>query len=103
MKTLLPKVLFALCCLALVLTLLASYFFYTVVDDHDGRGSLGFRFLFAPVLGGGSLLLAIWSCVLYSNLRRRRDFWSFIMAALSFVAVLGETIALFFVPLHGPW
>lgn len=95
---------FGFSCIATVLAVLNGLFWYgTVVLDHDGRGSLGFRHLIFPVFGGGFLLLAIISGVFYFRQRQCRDLDSLIMSSLSFLSVLGELIAQRFVPLHGPW
>ena len=97
------KVLFGLSWVALGLALLVGLFWLTIVIDHDGRGSLGFRYLFAPVFGGGFLLLAICSGALFFRQRQQRDLCSLILSGISSLSVLGEAVALYFVPLHGPW
>jgi hypothetical protein len=103
MKGTFSKVLLGLSWVAFGLALWVGLFWLTIVIDHDGRGSLGFRYLFAPVFGGGFLLLAICSGVLYFRQRQRRDLYSMILSSVSCLSILGETVALFFVPLHGPW
>ena len=78
------------------------FWFVTVVLDHDGRGGHAFMH-FAPVVGGGLLLLEILSGSLYWRQRRSRDLLSLMLSSGSFVSILGELVAQGFVPLHGPW
>ncbi len=89
--------------MAFGLAVLVALFWLSIVLDHDGRGSLGFRRVFTPVFGGGFCTLALTSAALYMRERQRRDLWSLILSGISTLSVLAETIVFLFVPLHGPW
>ncbi len=104
MTNTLSKVVFGIACVAVPVTALFSLLWFSIVVDHDGRSAVVTRSMVGPFLGGGLLVLAVvpggW---LFFRGRQRRDMWSFAVSGLSFLAVLGETVALFFVRLHGPW
>jgi hypothetical protein len=104
MKNALSKFVFGLSWLFLAVTFVLTLLWFSMVIDHDGRGGLVTRSVIGPLLGGGLLVLAVTpSAVLFLRGHERRDGWSFAMSGVSFLAVLGETVMLYFVPLHGAW
>jgi hypothetical protein len=104
MRNRISKIVFGLSCLAALVTAVFTLLWFSIVIDHDGRGGVATRSVVGPLLGSGLLLLAVIpSGVLFVRWRQRRDMWSFVMSGILFLGVLGETVALFFVPLHGPW
>jgi hypothetical protein len=104
MKEILSKIVFGLSCLAVALLPLATLIWFSAFIDHDGRGAFGFLHLVTFMLGGGSLLLAVIAgSILVLRGRARRDSWSLFLSGASFLIVLVETVALSFVPLHGPY
>jgi hypothetical protein len=104
MKNALSKFVFGLSWLFSSVTFVLTLLWFSIVIDHDGRGGMVTRSVIGPLLAVGLLVLAVIpSAVLYVRGHQRRDGWSFAMSGVSFLAVLGETVALFFVRLHGPW
>ncbi|HWI59838.1 MAG TPA: hypothetical protein VNZ22_21595 [Bacillota bacterium] len=104
MKTTLPRMVFGLAWVMVGVTLLHSLLWLSIVVDHDGRGGVALRSLFGPVLGLALLLLVVIpSGVFFLRWRQRRDWWSLVLSGACLLGTLGEMVALFFVPLHGPW
>jgi hypothetical protein len=89
--------------LAFVLAVLTSVLWYTIAVDHEAWGARAQVYLIFPVLGGGSLLLAVESVLSHRRRARALDLWSTCMAAAAFLVVLGESAAFYFIPVHGPW
>ena len=104
MNNKLSQIVFGLSCLGVAVTAGFTLVWFSIVIDHDGRGAIATRSVIGPVLGGGLLALAVIpSGVLFVRWHQRRDKWSFVISGISFLGVLGEIVALFFVRLHGPW
>ncbi len=104
MRNRLSKAVFGLSWVALLVTAVFSLLWFSIVIDHDGRGGVTTRSVVGPWLGIGLLALAVIpSGLLFLEGRQRRDLWSLALSGLSFLGVLSEVVALYFVPLHGPW
>jgi hypothetical protein len=104
MRTTVSKVLFGLSWAGGLVTAVFSLLWFSIVIDHDGRGGVATRSVVGPILGACLLaLLVMPSGLLFLKWRQRRDLWSLAMSGISFVGVVSEVVALYFVRLHGPW
>jgi hypothetical protein len=101
MREVISKLAHCISWLAVVLTAIASFCWFSIVRNGDGWGGLAFVIIVAPWLGGASLLLGVIpSTVLYFQKRQRRDLFSLWMSGCSCLAVGGETAVLCVVRLH---
>ena len=101
MREVISKLAYGISWLAVILTAIASLFWFAIVRNDDGWGGLAFVVLVAPWLGGASLVLGVIpSSVLYYQNRQRRDLFSLWMSGCSCFAVGVETAMLFAVRLH---
>ena len=90
--------------MAVLVTIMFSLLWFSIVIDHDGRGGVVTRSVVGPFLGAALLgLVVISSGLRFSKERQHRDLWSLAMSGISFLGVLGEVVSLYFVQLHGPW
>ena len=104
MKNTISKIVFGLSWVALAATALLTLLCFSVAIDHDGRGGVFTRTLVNPIWACTLLaLLILPSSLLFLRGHQRRDLWSLVLSGVCFVGVLGETLALYNVPLHGPW
>ena len=104
MKDTCSKVVFGLAWVGVAVTAVFSLLWLSIVMDHDGRGGVATRSVVGPALGGVLLaLVVIPSGLLFLKWRQRRDLWSLVVSGMSFLGVLAEIAALYFVRLHGPW
>jgi hypothetical protein len=101
-RSVFSAIVLVLVCLAVALTLVASLGWFSIAVDHELRGGVMFRSEMGPLLSGVLLLLAVVSGLFYLWRRRRRDLWSLVLSSAALLLVLGETIALFYIPLRGP-
>jgi len=96
------KFVYGVCCLAVALTVTATWFWIGIVREQDGLHGMAFAFGVVPFLGGGSLLCGVMpSSILFLRSRQRRDLWSLLMSSGSFLAIAGEMAVLCVIPLHG--
>ena len=94
MREAISKFVHGLSWLTVVLTVIATGLWLGIVLTKDGLAGAVFL-LFAPFLGGGSLLLAVIpSGFLYFQKRQRRDWFSLWLSGCSFLSVAGEIIIL---------
>ncbi len=107
MKAAFSKIILVVACLVALLTLAATLwwlrFFLALrsVSLHDdkqwaGWDAIGFIYLVAPVLGGGSPLALIPCSILFFRRRDPRDLWSLCLLGGSLLSLTAETIALFY-------
>ncbi len=100
MKITFSKFMFGLSCFGAAVVAIATVMWFGIVlHPHPGARN-GFIFYIAPVVSASLLLLAVMpSGIFYFLWRQRRDLLSFWISGASFLAVLVETVALFFVRL----
>ena len=102
MKTFFSKLIHIMSWLFIVVTVIASLFWMTIVLHQDGIYAMGFMFVVSTYVGGGSLLFGVFpSATLYFRYRQRRDLISIALSAISFLVIACETAILQVVPLHG--
>lgn len=101
-KSALSRIVLGLACLGIAVTLVLTLGWISIVIDHELRGGVGFRSAIGPLLSGGLILIVVLSGAFYLERRQRCDLWSLILSSVSLLVVLGETITLFCIPLHGP-
>lgn len=84
------------------ITLWATGFWIRIARTQDGFAGLAFLLVTAPWLAGALVLLGLLpSGYLYYKTKSRLNLWSLGMTGGSFLALLVETGALFFIPLRG--
>jgi hypothetical protein len=85
MKNLPSRIVFGLSCLsALITLLLIPGLVHAVRVDSEGWGSMIFRMLVAPMLGGATLLLAVLpSVIIYRRSSHRLDLASLVISSIT--------------------
>src|SRR5205809_931459 len=94
MKSMTSRIVYGLSWTSILLALLMTLLWFYIAISKDGYAGLAFQFL-TPYLSGGSLLLGVIpSAVFYITKRERRDLLSLRLSGVSFVVVLGESMAI---------
>src|SRR5712671_4108935 len=85
-----------------ILTLIATIYWFSIVLNRNPWFAIAFISLVVPWLAVGSVVLGLLpSVVLYVAMRQRRDLLSVRLSGCSCLALLSETVALYFIPFHG--